>query len=610
MTTAPLLITIPVHEEHGWTARSPPADELPVRARLAETQHHKSPTELRLAEERATLLRAAHLDAVKQRAARESSRAIEAHARRLRMEAAARQRAQSRLNEVERQSTNKTCTKRAKQAAERRSQMSEAVLDAREAMSRACAQRGLAELARCHEAQAKREKTLQLTVDRSAYQVKHALAVAAAVKEKEREARKQAGEALTIRLNAAEVRRLDLSPGSSSPPASPTGLTASAKWTGSMSPGGAASRAKLVARTLGEQALLLEQKRLMLSSAQIRAASAHDEAISARVAKAAAVTARAEAVKLARDEKREAAAGAARALHFEKMQDASVRRGLSHLHTKLPCPVFIDATVPKAAGAKPPIGLIARISQRTRKLAASGQSRQQAAKMRRDAIQMRKSLMIKGSALRAVKAAARRAIAVEAVRAKADAAMTRAAEAAAVNLAAISRRAADFNDRVGKAAASRACARSALLVRAKFLSDRAAKASLMVESSRTASSQKLSAKIAAAAESRLKAVQERAAIAMKKSARQHSAAARHTYVLSSRSAAAQIRRMSRDLAAKLTSAAIDDALRVIVDIAGKIPTVNSNSRLEPQDISFEDAVKVSAGPSTPSAENGAPATSM
>ena len=55
MTTAPLCITIPVHDEKGWSASSP--DELPVKARLEKSATAKSPEELHKAEKHAELVR-------------------------------------------------------------------------------------------------------------------------------------------------------------------------------------------------------------------------------------------------------------------------------------------------------------------------------------------------------------------------------------------------------------------------------------------------------------------------------------------------------------------------------------------------------------------------
>lgn len=57
-------------------------------------------------------------------------------------------------------------------------------------------------------ASAKREKSIQAITDRSAYEVKKALSVAATLKENKQQAIESAAEALTMRLEAAEARRL------------------------------------------------------------------------------------------------------------------------------------------------------------------------------------------------------------------------------------------------------------------------------------------------------------------------------------------------------------------------------------------------------------------
>ena len=69
-------ITIPVHEEEGWTVRSPEGASASLKARL-ETTSPKSPEALKRIEERAAQLHRLHVEAKQQRAAKENRRAEE-----------------------------------------------------------------------------------------------------------------------------------------------------------------------------------------------------------------------------------------------------------------------------------------------------------------------------------------------------------------------------------------------------------------------------------------------------------------------------------------------------------------------------------------------------
>lgn len=70
-------ITIPIHEEEGWTVRSPEHASASVKARLQEATSPKSPEALKRIEERAAQLHRLHVEAKQQRAAKENRRAEE-----------------------------------------------------------------------------------------------------------------------------------------------------------------------------------------------------------------------------------------------------------------------------------------------------------------------------------------------------------------------------------------------------------------------------------------------------------------------------------------------------------------------------------------------------
>ena len=70
-------ITIPIHEEEGWTVRSPEGASVSVKARLQEATSPKSPEALKRIEERAAQLHRLYVASTQQRAAKENRRAEE-----------------------------------------------------------------------------------------------------------------------------------------------------------------------------------------------------------------------------------------------------------------------------------------------------------------------------------------------------------------------------------------------------------------------------------------------------------------------------------------------------------------------------------------------------
>lgn len=600
-----MMITIPIHEEEGWVAKSP-TDGLPVRQRLSSPASPKAPKDLRLAEERAALLRAAHLDAVQQRAQRDCLRVKEAKQRRLRAESAAREKVQARLDASERKRASKkeATNARTHEVSSLISERREAVLEAREEIARATTSRGLAALARVEDAKAKRDKYRQAIVDKSRLTVKHALAVAASVKEREREAAEKAGEALAMRLEAAESRRLGLDPpsGGGSAPASPASPVAStvAPWASARPVSAAAARAKQVARALNEQAISLEKKRATLDSAMSKAASAHEDIIDAKVARAKMSRLnRAEEVKEARAAK-DAAKEAARANHFERLQDAEVRRQLAFIQKTSPAPCVIDATIPPKAAAVPPRALVARLSLRPRTLAATAVARQRAAAARRAAMRLKLMARTTERTVLAAKVASRRAVAIDVVRAKAEARADRATDAAKTFLCA--RRALDVDGRVRVAAKRRSLAQTKVRERVASRTKRTEKVQEANKAARTAEKEKAGAKHQAAADKRALALYELAERGVAAGARADGAAKRRAYFISARVAKAKLSGTHRGVAVKLTAAAADGVvgleIRVDVKAVGEAKAEVSKAKATKAEAAPDNASEAALAPET------------
>ena len=213
-----MIITIPVHEEPEWLAKSP--EQCPVKSRLEESKKGgaKSVEDLRLAEMYAEKLHQAHIEAVAARAARDTQRANEAKQRRLRHEAAVRQRLEAKVNATSSSSARLVEAKLAalRERADKRKAIREAVSDARTARQHSLELRAEELAGRCDQAESKRAKVIKATVERNAYSVKKALATAVAVKERSIEESALAGEKLVARLGAAAHRRTTSSGSASS----------------------------------------------------------------------------------------------------------------------------------------------------------------------------------------------------------------------------------------------------------------------------------------------------------------------------------------------------------------------------------------------------------
>jgi len=412
-----LKIEIPIHDEEGWTFPSP--SEMPVRARL-EASATCSPTspekleKLKRAEDYACLLRQAHLEGVQARAARESQRAKEAQARRLRLEATSRQRLQDRLDAVA-QREARISTEKAKALSERvakREMLQEAVKEAREARDQARQERAALELCRCAEASAKREKAIQATIDKNAYQVKHALAVRTALREIEREAASAAAAKTSAKLESADERRHNAlhSPREE----------ASER---------ASERAKQVALQQHERLIKTEERRRQLARAMERAEEKRHTMVAEVVAAASARNAQAADAALEAKKANEAEACSVKRRLFGKLNEAEVRRSLGSRRAQS-AGELIEVDVRPDPLPSPPAGLVERLNGKARKegdeLAAELAARHVAAQTR--AADARSQLAKKATrALKRVgRAAARRSAARDAMVAK----MQRRAEAA------------------------------------------------------------------------------------------------------------------------------------------------------------------------------------
>ena len=170
--------------------------------------------ELKAHEERTDKLRRAHLDAVRDRAARESQRAAEAAARKLRLAASRVEKIQRKLVAAE----SKTNAKREATQAERdarkarRNEMAQAVAEARRAAVEARELKSAKLLENEKLAFAKHAKLIKDVQSKSSAQVRHAIAVVAAQKEKERMEKEAKAESLTARLEKAAAYRETASP--------------------------------------------------------------------------------------------------------------------------------------------------------------------------------------------------------------------------------------------------------------------------------------------------------------------------------------------------------------------------------------------------------------
>ena len=384
MTSTPVALTINVTEAN---ARTLPAS---LEARLNATPE-KSPEDLAkdiaAAAERTAKLREAHLDAVRDRAARDVQRSKEAVARKLRLAALRVEKVQRKLEFAE----SKVSAKKEATAADReakktqREQLALAVAEARKAANDARAHRQAELLAAEKAAFSRANKNVNAIHEKGAIAVKHALAVATALKEKAMLDKQEKGDALASKLQAAETRRDLLN----SPP----------------SPG----KKDRAARVSNEAFCRSETRRLALEASLAKASEKREAHIASVMTKAAAVTAKAAAVV----EKQRAPLDTTsdkKAL-YEKMVNAETARlsalkakyvtGKLHKETKDNIIVIKmdDVLTPRS----PPASLITRLNVKSGALLETAAGRQAAAASRRQALKAKTLLGLeKGNAKRSL----------------------------------------------------------------------------------------------------------------------------------------------------------------------------------------------------------------
>eukprot|EP00962_Isochrysis_galbana_P020531 scaffold6002_cov110-Isochrysis_galbana.AAC.8 len=397
-------IEIPVDEALLPESRTPDSLAAEKHSSLSTPRVPKSPSELRKAEELASLLRKCHVEAVQARAARENQRADEAKARRLRAAANSRQRLQARFDDVAKRDALQDEQKKAAAEAKAllRTHRAEEARHARLAMQSARIQKLESAAERVEESARRAANIVQATAAKNALLAKHALAVVVAHREQQREQVEAAACKLTTKVAAATERRND---------AIEQAMPSSARME--------MAKAELASLEMDRQLKKLELDRSIAAATQRRESN-----LKSRVEKARGDLWRVQAVHHAKAmmavEAEEALAESRRAI-FAKLNAADVRAKV-HLSRKASC-----SRVPEPLVFEVPAREVgARVAQ----LPAALVERLQA--------KARASRMISGTDLltrKAVSAAARLSFALKGALSAAAAAKTREARAAALKAA-------------------------------------------------------------------------------------------------------------------------------------------------------------------------------
>jgi len=489
-------------------------------------------------------------DAIKRKAQRENERATEAR-RRLRLrEEAEKQRLLAQLEADERRvrQREEASEKREAEKRAKREALKEAFFASRMSMAHAAQIKANEWQERNGQAEAKRNKLLQATVHKSAWEVKHAIAVAAAAKEKELEAKTSARTSLQERLAAAEERRNEGVPGLTLK-ASPPSPTRSAEGSNARF-GRPSSRARLVAQCLNDEAVALEMKRQRLSQAMEKALVRRAAKIEARVLQAAKYKEKALA---AFENRRHTSSSEDAAKGLRRQQAAEVRAAL-HLCSRagrMQGSFAFDIALEKS-DAKPAPALLARLNAKPVALAASAAARHELATARVAKIREAKLSKQAARAKRVEAAAAARALRIRVCRAKMEA---RAAASAASAASALTDRVAKakmMNKHVLSVAAKRVAARHTHLARLetnvglRAAADKRRLARLYKQPHGVARALLFTASRAAAD----RATAERGVQAK---ARVDAASSRRVQHLASRIAKAKLASIRRDVAVKLTT---------------------------------------------------------
>jgi len=155
------------------------------------------------------LLHQAHIEAVQARGARDQQRAVEAKARRLRVEASSCQRLVSRFGETAKRDALQSELKKqaAAERAQKQAQRANEARQARGAMEQARAQKLSSASERIEDSSRRAAAIVEATAAKNAHLVKRALATVAAHREQQRESAEAAGFKIAARQAAATERR-------------------------------------------------------------------------------------------------------------------------------------------------------------------------------------------------------------------------------------------------------------------------------------------------------------------------------------------------------------------------------------------------------------------
>mmetsp|Transcript_22928 Transcript_22928/g.74259 ORF Transcript_22928/g.74259 Transcript_22928/m.74259 type:complete len:721 (-) Transcript_22928:402-2564(-) len=207
----PLTIEIPV-EEFFSEIRTPKDVAAGKRSALSTPRVSKSPEDLRKVEDDCARRYCLYIESVQARAARESQRAVEAKARRLRSEASARQRLESRFDAVAKRDTLKLeeTRQKAEEKAQLRRERAREAKYTRKAIQAARDEKLAFASVRVENSARRAANAVQITAVKSALVAKRAVAVVAAQKQLQRDAALSLASSLTSRMTAAAERRNDL----------------------------------------------------------------------------------------------------------------------------------------------------------------------------------------------------------------------------------------------------------------------------------------------------------------------------------------------------------------------------------------------------------------
>merc|ERR1719399_671962 len=369
----------------------------------------KTPTELAAdlaaSSERTEKLRRAHLDAVRDRAARESQRAAEANARKLRLAASRVEKVQRKLVAAESKSNAKKEATEAEREARkaRRAEMALAVAEARRAAVEARELRTAKLLENEKLAFAKHAKLVQEVADKSSAQVKHAIAVVAAQKEKERLEKEAKSESLAARLEKAAAYRETEATDKGSP---------------------STEKASRKMRVLNDAKVHSEMRRLAFDAKSSKATSKRAALLHATQLRAQAENARISSVVSQLNAK---STDEAKAALYDKLLRAEVSH-LSQLKDKgakfrkgETISAIVVRAFESATPRSPPPALTKRLSVVAQNLVATAEARQAGAAARRASLKAAVALKASAANQRRVAASARVGKAAAAIAAKAKA---------------------------------------------------------------------------------------------------------------------------------------------------------------------------------------------